>query len=1415
MRALRLSAPACLQFRHLFLLLVMLLGVATSASTAQSGSYLYDWAPRPESNQAPVEYGYVEQTDGHLHLEIPLGPARKGRDGKSSVEPRLTYDSNIWGPLGMGSSMAWNPHTGWRLLPSVFNWGSQGYSGSMQWGVEDGAGSAHFFPCSSNCYSTEGAGYWYDGSAAYGPDGSLIASRVDDFIGKTFDANGNFSSIAFGYGILPPVYGQNPGDVYYDSSGLPILNVYESGLIQSPPGPWADTFYHAPNMSAAGADRVYTQHDAAVLVNTAFHETRYPISECMNGGQYPSCFVTVMSQLELPDGTSFHFRYDCDPTIAGQADYCSSPPGRPAYYGALTEMVLPTGRTITYAYQPFADAYNDVSLGLVSRSNGDGTWTYSQSVISACHSVTDVGCQQSFTTVEPNGRTNTITNVMNNGAWPIVELVTDGAGHNLSRKQMQWDFSHPNQWLGHASAYIHKQSEVVNSWDSTGGVETSRTEYYYDSPEKGNVTSVKRWGFRPGYNWFAGVSADTITYTSYYSPANTPLTDPTVAMVNQEGGTNVINKPLSITICGGTGNDSACKGVGTRVSQQTFTYDQYGSGLQSAAGAANHNDQVYGTTQQIRGNPTSISRWVGGLQSTSESFTYDTTGQVTSHTDANGNVTSYDYSDNYFVDNGTATPGVYVPATPTHAHATTVTLPPVHGQTYTAKSGYFFGNQKVASTTDVNNNTTSYSYGDPLDRLTQVRYPLGWTLTQYISPTQVDTYKATTDLAPSATCTGCLHSTLTLDTLGRVVQAVAPNGAKTDTTYDSMGNIQSVSNPYLSFNDPTYGVTNYVYDVLGRLCLKANPDSSSFSPQCLVQGVNNVYYSYFLSGGTKVDETGMQWKYQYDPLGRLAAVTEPNSAVTQYTHDVLGNLLSVTQNGLAGETPVSRQFTYDRLSRLLTSYNPETGPVCYGILQGSRSSSNGINPHPPIQPNPPDPDPDPGPDPTPNPDPDPPPSNCVNGYDANGNLLHKTDASGMTIDYTYDTWNRVTDKSAPDNGMTSHHYYYDRAMPGLTSASNGVGRLAVEWVDGQAGTSFDYDAMGRVNGTVWYNFSVGQWQPAMLASYDLAGNPTAVHYPSGRSVLNAYDAAGRLSNVTDTTPGGPGTVYFQATSYAPSGALTGYTLGNGVTAGLRLNSRLQPCRSWAETPSIQLGPHSYILPETIMDRQIFYADTAEPNCGAAPGNNGNIFHIMGEKGRTQNFTYDPLNRLSSAYTTFSTQNTPGPYSSYYEMDSFGNTLLHDMLDSGTTHDFHLPVDGSNRLTNTVAGYSYNPTGTLATANGHSFMWTAEGTLRAVDGFSTGSYLYNAEGQRTLAVRNDHPPYDLYEAAQYLYLNGQPMAEQVHSPSWVLTGWAWSGSGRTTSTPAARVSRWPIHPGGPLPRPPTTLSPTTSEPASSP
>jgi YD repeat-containing protein len=329
-----------------------------------------------------------------------------------------------------------------------------------------------------------------------------------------------------------------------------------------------------------------------------------------------------------------------------------------------------------------------------------------------------------------------------------------------------------------------------------------------------------------------------------------------------------------------------------------------------------------------------------------------------------------------------------------------------------------------------------------------------------------------------------------------------------------MGRAQSVSNPHFTTPSNTDGYTTYAYDDLGRKLYQCQPDNGTGSGSC-VPGSSYQRWQYSGNVTTITDEVGKSTQQTADALGRLTQVVEPGSLVTNYSYDALNNLLTVKQLGNAanGDIQRTRSFSYDSLSRLLTTFNPETGSVSYV-------------------------------------------------YDANGNVVFKTSpavngASGtQTIGYCYDVLNRITYKfySAPPSNCTNPTGYaasftYDSSP--ISGASNTAGRLTEEqsFAGGTRVSDrkpYAYDSMGRLLRELQYTYakmnSGTPYSPAY--TYDLAGNlltstdgttPSPTTPGATLTFTNVLDGAGRLSTVTSnwSDPLHPLTLFSAQTGETP------------------------------------------------------------------------------------------------------------------------------------------------------------------------------------------------------------------------------------------------------------------------------------------
>jgi len=128
------------------------------------------------------------------------------------------------------------------------------------------------------------------------------------------------------------------------------------------------------------------------------------------------------------------------------------------------------------------------------------------------------------------------------------------------------------------------------------------------------------------------------------------------------------------------------------------------------------------------------------------------------------------------------------------------------------------------------------------------------------------------------------------------------------------------------------------------------------------------------------------------------------------------------------------------------------------------------------------------------------------------------------------------------------------------------------------------------------------------------------------------------------------------------------------------------------------------------------------------GNNGNVFKITnGRDGnRTQNFTYDNLNRITTAYTTGSN------WGETFTIDAWGN-LTNKAGYAGKTLYESLKAAPAT-IKNQLPGYTYDPAGNMTNDGRHTYTYAAENRLITVDG-GVWNYTYDGDGHRVKKCSN--------------------------------------------------------------------------------
>lgn len=816
-----------------------------------------------------------------------------------------------------------------------------------------------------------------------------------------------------------------------------------------------------------------------------------------------------------------------------------------------------------------------------------------------------------------------------------------------------------------------------------------------------------------------GLSLTRKTLTTYqgfsatplYPGASSPLLDRPCKVVIENGS----NSPVAETDYLYDGGSSVC---GTPGSASTIS---------ATTPSGTHDETNYGPSSSVpRGNVTESTRdcLSGCSTNASTTFAYDEAGQVVSMTDPCGNTTCNDMSTGAhttrfaYTDSYSSCSGAAPPSGSTDAYLTKITN--AFGFTNSFCFGYNDG--QLRGSTDENSQATTYQYADSLGRMTEAEYPDGGqTLIGYN-----DTAPAPSVTTQRAMAAGqYITNIATMDGAGHQTENELASDITPDytiTTYDGLGRVYTTTTAFHSTSDPTYGLTEYVYDALGRTCLVIPPGGTVPSQHtCPTSAQAGDVSAFYTNRATQVSDEGngsesIQKISQTDGLGRLVSVCEITSAtqmggsgtpgncsqdiaatgfLTSYVYDTLDDLTQITQGNLTART-----FAYDALSRLIATTNPESGVTTYT-------------------------------------------------YDASGNITSRTQpeenqtsaTETVTTSYQYDTLNRKTAVQYSDD-TDNVDFNYDETNPWGFTLTNQIGRLTTEY-DGNTGSVFSYDSMGRIlqnHQCTPQNCGSGDFPIAY--TYDLAGDVLTSTDGQVDTYTRTYNEAARLISLVSSYSDAnhPGTLFSSALYNAP-GELTSALLGNGITESRAYNPRL-------EMTSFSAGS-IYSL-----------------SLGYAP--NGSVTSANDSVNGNWTYAYDGFNRLAASSCASHCPDGENTQGFSYSYDRFGNRWGQTVT-AGTGGTSSLTFTGGN---NHIDGYSYDAAGNLMSDGSHTYYYDAEHHLEQVDGSAgycqngtgteaTACYVYDAEGRR---ARRSIPADGI--ADDYLYdLNGHFITQVSSSGSW--------------------------------------------------
>ena len=318
-------------------------------------------------------------------------------------------------------------------------------------------------------------------------------------------------------------------------------------------------------------------------------------------------------------------------------------------------------------------------------------------------------------------------------------------------------------------------------------------------------------------------------------------------------------------------------------------------------------------------------------------------------------------------------------------------------------------------------------------------------------------------------------------------------------------------------------------------------------------------------------------------------------------------------------------------------------------------------------------------------------------YNALSALTSQTDARGCITTLGYDNLNRLTGKTYSGScSGTAAGFTYDQGTYGKGQRTG--------MSDASGSTSWTYDARGRLTGETKV---IGGSSFATGWSYNLADLPVTQTYPDGEVVTSSYTPQLTLSSLTGTD------AYISASGYDSAGRVVSQSYGNGVTQTHSYNP-------W----STHGGRLANITAGTLQNLSYTY------------DNGGNILTIVDATAgpQTQTFTYDNLDRLSTADAT---GGTDGLYTETYGYDAATGNIASKAGLSYTYGATAHPHAVTGLSDGSTYGYDANGSMNSRTRAGvdATFIYNAENKLtQVVQGETTiATFVYDADGTRVQAT----------------------------------------------------------------------------------
>ncbi|HEV2370630.1 MAG TPA: LamG-like jellyroll fold domain-containing protein [Streptosporangiaceae bacterium] len=1066
--------------------------------------------------------------------------------------------------------------------------------------------------------------------------------------------------------------------------------------------------------------------------------------------QYTYDHYGNLSQQTDPAGDAYDYTYNANGQLTGTTlqGYTGSPPGSqsPANLVESSRAYDPAGR-----------------LASVTDANGDMTsYTYTDNgllaTVTRCdqHAATATGCnaadgnafvEQSNTY---NGAGQLTQQATNNGAT-TTDYTPDASGQNTSQtvdpsgldRTISYTYT-PDGQVGNETLTGPGSSEPVQSQTSTYdpmGNLTSRTAYLQPDPA-GNPTGwwpLNQTSGTTVTDTSGGGNNGTANSTVQWS-GGTAAFNGTSSQVDTNGP--VLNTAGSFSVSAWadvTGDTTQTQGIvaesstyenGFRLQYENNGQWEFGRATADASGTPSFDVAAApahtGTWTHLVGifaaSSGTMTLYVNGQQAATET---DTTDKPFT---ANGSLTigadQWKGGTTDFFDGDIADVQVYQSAlTPAQVLALSN-----EGQNGIARQANELATSWTldqrglpASMTDPNGNTTHYVY-DEAGHLGITEHPAVTTVAYGSQPVQSTPTTMTgynTFGQPTETSDADGNVTTTAyDADGQPVTVTGPaytppnTGSPitpvTTTTYNDLGQVQSVK-------DPLGNLTQYTYDQLGDVATKTDPDGGvttyGYDPngnqtyeQNPTQAVTDATYDYL---GRKTTSTEIErypcaaalqniacpnnvptpsayttdYSYFPDTNGKgpwLASQQTPDGVTTSYLYNAAGETVTATDG--ANNTS---QYSYDPAGRLIQTLNPDgtLSTSTYNAVGEMVGQADLTGAGVPLR------------------------SDSAT-YDGDGNMVSSTDFRGHTTTYTYNAVNWLTSETQP-------------VSPGTTIQ-----------------TSFGYDPNGNQtlyvdgNGNDWsttYNpwnlpeksvepATGGGGQPTSTTSYDAGGNPVQETEPGGVTLASTFNNMNELSGQSAT--GAQVVTATRSFSYDNAGKLTSAatTAANGAPA--TSESFAYDDRGLRLTASGSAGSSTFTYNG---DGMLASAADAAGTTAYGYDNADRVYTVQDPlTGTTSTYTYNPMSQVRQI-----------SYGSGNDVRAFTYNNEHE-----------LATDTLSTATGTQVSsisYGYDPNGNLTSKSTTGFDGSSSNTYNYdqanrltqwASGGNTVNYAYDGAGNRT-------------------------------------------------------------------------------------